>query len=329
MNYINLIKENYDIDNIINMECINNGKINNTYKVITNTKNYIFQRINKEAFKNPYNLMDNIENITNYLKSKCVNTLNIIHTKDNKPLIQENNEYYRLYESIDGVTYKKTDDLNILYTIGKSFGNFEKNLINYNKDLKITIKDFHNTKKIYNDFINSVDNKEIEKEIEFVRSKEKYISIINDLIDKKLIPIRIIHGDTKVSNVIINNKDYTIIDLDTVMYSTVLYDYGDMIRSISNKTYLDLGKFKIITKGYLSEMKEFLNDEEINNMGISILIIILELGIRYLNDYVNGNIYFKINYKEENLCKARDLFILFKDVEDKLSYINEYIRSEV
>lgn len=330
MNYINLIKENYDISNIINMECINNGKINNTYKIITNTKKYIFQKINSDVFNNPYNLIYNIENITNYLKQKNGNTLNLIHTKNNKSLIKIGNDYYRIYENIEGITYNKTDDLDIIYLIGKAFGNFEKNLIDYNHKLKITIEDFHNTPKIYNDFIENVKNKninEIDNEVKFIKSKENIIYKIYNLLN--VLPTRLIHGDTKISNVIINNKDFTVIDLDTVMYSTILYDYGDMIRSISDKTYLDLDKFKIVTKGYLGEMKNFLTKEEIDNMGISILIIILELGIRYLNDYVNGNIYFKTNNKKENIDKAKSLFELYNDIESKINIINNYIKEVV
>lgn len=326
MNYTDLIKENYDIDDIINIESISNGKINNTYKITTNTKKYIFQKINNDVFKNPNDVMDNIENVTNHIKNNGINTLNLIYTKDKQPLIKIENSYYRMYKNIEGITYNKTDNIDILYLIGKSFAIFEKSLIDYTDELKITIKDFHNTPKIYNDFIHNKRKMEM-KEEKFIESKKDMVYKIYNLLD--VLPLRLIHGDTKISNVIINNGECTVIDLDTLMYSTILYDYGDMIRSIADDTSLNLDKFKAISRGYLNEIKDYLTKEEIDNMGISILTITLELGIRYLNDYMSGNNYFKVSYKKENLDKARNLFKLYNDIERKIDFINTYIKEVV
>ena len=147
------------------------------------------------------------------------------------------------------------------------------------------------------------------------------------MIDKNLLPKYIIHGDTKKSNVMINVEEgtFTVIDLDTISYNTILYDYGDGIRSIANKGCLNLELFKSYTDGYLSEMCPFLTDIEIENMGISILVITLELSIRYLNDYINNDIYFNINYDKQNLDRGREKLKLVKDIMNKMPYINEYI----
>lgn len=340
MNYSKTIMDNYNIDNILKIELINIGNVNQTYKIYTDKQNYIFQKINREAFKEPYKLMNNIENITKFLKSQTIDeTLNIIYTKNNKSLLEifENDtlEYYRLYNCIENKTsYDKITDIKLAYLIGKAFGNFEKLLIDYPKEeLEETIPNFHNTVKIYNDFIKNIEtskNKrilEIQEEIKFINDNIDIIYSISNLLNKNLLPKHIIHGDTKKNNVMVNIEEstFTVIDFDTISYNTILYDYGDGIRSIANKNCLDLALFKSYTDGYLSEMRLCLTNIEIQNMGLSIALITLELCIRYLDDYINNDKYFNTSYDNQNLDRARECVQLFKDIMTKMPVINKYI----
>ena len=302
--------------------------------------------------------MKNINGVTTYLKKQMIKNadmehkvLEIIKTKDNKSLCYINNEsdtreYYRIYEFIENaISYDHSVDPKIVYNTGKAFGNFQKLLEGYpmNK-LEETIKDFHNTpvryKKLLNDI--KIDSEgrvlEVSKEIVFIMKREDIYSLImDDLLDDK-IPYRVTHNDTKVNNVMMNKKtgDYlAVVDLDTVMPGSMLFDYGDGIRSTSStasedetdlsKVSLNLDLFKAYTDGYLSEMAPFLKQEEVSLMAESIRIITLELAIRFLNDYINGDTYFKINYEKHNLDRARNQLKLVEDIEEKLDFMNNYI----
>lgn len=357
------IVEQFDIDGIlIDIKCKNNGNINKTfiatYKMTTGEiKHFIFQKINTTVFKEPYKLMKNIENVTNWIEKKSKfyedtkhPCLKVIPTKSKKPLsviLDENGEkqYYRAYNCIENsVSYDVSKEKNIVYKTGEAFGHFQKMLIEYPTDkIEETIVDFHNTPKRYKNFLSDVELDvcdrvdEVSKEIVFVIKNSGCVSTITDLIEKGRIPIRVTHNDTKVNNVMMDEKtgDYlTVIDLDTVMLGSSLYDYGDGIRSAAsnslededdlNKVFLRSELFESYTDGYLSEMAQYLTEDEVCSMGESIEVLTFELGLRFLNDYINGDTYFKTNYDKHNLIRARNQFKLLSDIKNKMSYINEY-----
>ena len=210
-------------------------------------------------------------------------------------------------------------------------------------ELEETITDFHNTPKRYSNFLNDIDLDvcdrvyEVSKEISFVLKNSSCASIITDLIDKGRIPIRVTHNDTKVNNVMMDEKTggfLAVIDLDTVMKGSSLYDYGDGVRSAASNSsedeqnldnvFINCELFESYTDGYLSEMAPFLTLDEVRNMGSAIEVITFELGLRFLNDYINGDTYFKINYDKHNLIRARNQFKLLMDIKEKLAYINQY-----
>lgn len=210
--------------------------------------------------------------------------------------------------------------------------------------LNETIKDFHDTKKRYQKLIDDIkmDSKnrvmDVTKEIVFILMREDICSLIVDKLGTEEVPYRVTHNDTKVNNVMMNKEtgEYmAVIDLDTVMPGSLLFDYGDGIRSTAStaredetdlsKVSLDLDLFKSYTKGYLSEMAPYITEEELSLMGESIRIITLELAIRFLNDYINGDTYFKTNYDKHNLDRARNQLALVMDIESKLDYINQFI----
>ena len=358
------ILEKYNIEGkLVNYTQNNSGNINKTYvatfqKEDGTTKKYLIQKINTKVFTEPYKLMKNIEGVTKYLKKEMINekdnnhkVLEVVKTKDNKSLCYITNasdtrEYYRIYEYIENaISYDSSVDKDIVYNTGKAFGNFQKLLRDYpmNK-LEETIKDFHNTPERYKKLMYDikVDSEgrveEAAREIVFILKREEYLSLIMEDLNSKRIPLRVTHNDTKVNNVMMNKDtgDFlAVIDLDTVMPGSMLFDYGDGIRSTAstasedetdlNKVSLDLELFKAYTDGYLSEMAPYLTYEEVSLMAESILIITLELAIRFLNDYINGDTYFKTNYEKHNLDRTRNQIHLVKDIETKLQYMDDYI----
>lgn len=347
----------------------NQGNINKTYiltyKDNNKTKKYLLQKINDNVFKNPNLVMKNIELVTNHIKKKLKDnndnihqTLNIIKTFSNENLyiyINDNNkkEYYRAFNFIENcVSYNNLNESNnpleLAYQAGKSFGLFQKLLDDFPINLlHETIKDFHNTPKRFNDLLSSIANKITNRaynhslEIIDLISKIKECSVIIDSLGKT-IPLRVTHNDTKLNNILIDqdtNIGICIIDLDTVMPGSSLFDVGDGIRSACSnsledelnpeKIYLNLDFTKAYLKGYLEEMANYLTDDEIKYLGLSIKILTYELVLRFLTDYINKDTYFKINYKYHNRDRFKNQYILLQDIETKLEEINKYIEKTI
>lgn len=361
---IKKILENYKIPgNLKSIKEYNVGNINKTYIIEYDNEGkrekYLVQKINTLVFNNPYILMDNIEKVTSYLKNKMNEyedkehkVLSIIKTVKDDSLCKisngDNISYFRIYNFIDNsISYDYSTDNKIVYNTGKAFGNFNKLLNNYPiNTLEETIKDFHNTQKRLENFLKDIERdsfkrvNSVKKEINEILKRSKICSKITKELNKGNIPYRVTHNDTKVNNVLMSKKtgDYlAVIDLDTVMPGSLLYDYGDGIRSTSStaledekdlsKVSIDLKMFENYTDGYMSEMFECITENEIAFMGEAIRIITLELAMRFLNDYINGDVYFKTDYDNHNLDRARNQLALVKDIEKKLPYINNYIYS--
>lgn len=360
---IERILEKFNIEGkLVDVKVNNSGNINNTYiatfeKEDGTSKKYLIQKINTTVFTEPYKLMKNIEGVTSYLKKQMIKegdnshqVLEVIKTKDNKSLcyIEDAGErdYYRIYEFIENsISYDCSTDPEIVYNTGRAFGNFQKLLRNYSMNrLTETIKDFHSTDKRYQKLIEDIkiDSEgrvmEVAPEIVFILMREDLYSLITEELGTDEVPYRVTHNDTKVNNVMMNQKtgDFlAVIDLDTVMPGSLLFDYGDGVRSTASsakedekdlsKVNINLELFKAYTDGYLKEMAPYMTYEEVSLMGESIRIITLELAIRFLNDYINGDTYFKTSYEKHNLDRARNQLALVKDIENKLEYINSFI----
>lgn len=361
---IKKILENYEIPGKLeSIKEYNVGNINKTYIIEYDNEGkrekYLVQKINTLVFNNPYILMENIEKVTTYLKNKMNEykdndhkVLNIIKTNKKELLckiINDNKDsYYRIYNFIgNSISYNNSTDNRIVYNTGKAFGNFNKLLNEYPiNTLEEIIIDFHNTQKRLEKFLYDIEKdsfkrvNSVKKEINEILKRSKICSKITKELDERNIPYRVTHNDTKVNNVLMNKVtgDYlAVIDLDTVMPGSLLYDYGDGIRSTSStaledekdlsKVSIDLKMFENYTDGYMSEMFDCITENELVLMPESIRIITLELAMRFLNDYINGDVYFKTDYKEHNLDRARNQLALVKDIEKKLPYINNYIYS--
>lgn len=342
------------------------GNINSTYLLIfkdkDETNKYLLQKINQYVFKEPYLVMKNIELVTDHInkKLKAMNdkkhkTLTFIRTNNNDILCTYINadgekEYYRAFEYIDNcISYNNFDEVEgnkeaVAYNTGKCFGLFHKLLNDFPGNLLAeTIPNFHNTPSRFNDLILSIENNVTNRAFEHSEvivaliSKIKECSIIWDNLGKS-IPVRVTHNDTKLNNILMDkttNEGVAVIDLDTVMPGSILFDLGDGIRSACSnsfedetdkeKIFLNLDLTKAYIKGYLEEMASYLEKEEINYIGLSIKVFTYELVLRFLTDYINGDIYFKIKYNEHNRDRFMNQFILLKDVEEKLEEINLYV----
>lgn len=331
-----------------------NGHINDTYLVGVPGK-FIVQRINKVVFPHPEYVMDNIMGVTEFLRKKIVNaggnpdreTLTFIKTKDGKPYyIDENGDYYRVYKYVDNaVSYTVVEKPEQLYNAAKAFGKFQNMLADYPAHtLHETIVNFHNTKDRYRQFKEAVANdaagrgKDVQDEIKFVLDREGDAGIVVDAIADGKIPLRVTHNDTKLNNVLLDpvtEEGVCVIDLDTVMPGSLLYDYGDALRfggssgaedeKDLSKIWFDVEKFEAFTRGFIEELPS-ITDEELALLPFSIKLMTLECGLRFLADYLNGDVYFKTHYADHNLVRCRTQFKLVAEIEEKMDELNAIVK---
>ena len=348
---------------IIDIQEIHTGNINTTYiiSVMDNgvLKKYTLQKINISVFKDPYLLMNNIVSVTDYCKKYLLDngqdeergTLSVIKTKDGEVLYRtDKKEYYRMYNYITNArTYDKAENAEMFYNVGIAFGYFVRMLDDYPiEQLQETIPNFHNSQIRFNDFVSDVKRNasgrvdSVLKEIKFIMDRKEQFGYIVDMINSGDIPLRATHNDTKINNVLIDEvsgKAICVIDLDTVMPGSALYDFGDAIRSgasmtVEDDTNLDnvginMDFFRSFTEAYLSQTSDILTKAELEYLAFSCRLLALELAMRFLNDYINGDVYFKCNYDEHNLDRARNQIRLVEDMErhydEMLRIVNECV----
>ena len=333
--------EQFDIKgNILGYSPLGNGHINKTFLVTTKEGDcYVLQRINNHVFKDVDQLMSNIYLTTDFLSKKGYETLEIVKTKDNKLYYVGDDGYYRVYTYIkDVICYEGVDDLDAVYSTAKAFGALHKSLFDFPaKSLFEVIPNFHNTEKRYADFLMAVNFnvvnrvKTCQKEIDEINKFNKLYSLINNYIKSGEVKLGVTHNDPKINNVLFDektNKIRAVIDLDTVMPGSFLYDYGDALRSLMtgeyedskdlNKIYVHYDIFENYTRGYLSEMKNYLTKKEKELLPFSVFLLTAELAIRFLTDYLAGDTYFQTQYSEHNLVRARTQIKLMNELYDNL-----------
>lgn len=345
------------------------GNINSTY-LLTYRKpdgsevRYVLQRINTVAFRHPEELMKNVQLVINHITATMARAhlptdrsiLEFIPVKGplttESPLLYKDDrgEYWRADIFIDNATaYNQISDPALFYEAGRGFGEFQKYLSDFPADkLTETIPDFHNTKKRFYTFVASVAADkagrvgELEEEIDFFFDRRKMMSSIVDMIEKGELPLRVTHNDTKLNNVMIDNetkKALCVIDLDTVMPGSALYDYGDAIRYGAStaaedepdlsKIDVDMELFREFTRGFVSETKEVLSREEILALPMGVKVITCELAMRFLTDYIDGDVYFKVNRPQHNLIRARAQMRLLEKFEEKYGEMVAYVEKIV
>ena len=340
------ILKNFEIgQNITLIKAIDSGHINQTFFVDNGEDQFILQRINNYAFKDVDALMNNIRIVTSFIRNKGHETLDIIPTHDGLLYVKDKDSYYRLYRFIKNTISYETvgDDLSLAESLGSAFGEFHNLLSDLDASLiNEVIPDFHNTKKRFRDFSNAYVNSDIskreiaKKEVEYILNHNYTYSKIMDGIKHKEINTRIIHNDPKINNILFDKDNHSIraiIDLDTVMPGSVLFDIGDAFRSLfsgDNEDNKDTSMLKInipIYKAYMSayfkQMKNNLTKKEVELIPYSIYLMTIECGMRFLEDYLRGNIYFHTNYEEHNLVRCRTQIALAEDVLNHLDELNK------
>lgn len=343
-------------ESTINVRPLGEGLINDTYFVETSSDspNYILQRKNGNIFKNIPAMMDNIYKVTNHLKKKIENTdgdpmreaMTLAHTKDNKLYyVDDSNEYWTACVFIeDTITHQYASSLELAYQGGKGIGKFQALLSDMKEPLVDILPGFHNIRFRFDQWDEAVKNdkagrvKDLATEIGWI---EKYRAEMLDFwskVEQGIIPTRVTHNDTKISNILFDQDDEVlcVIDLDTVLNSTCLNDYGDAIRSYANagleddrdtnNVFLRMDVFENYTKGYLSEAKAFLTESEIENLAFSAKYITYEQTLRFLMDYIDGDTYYRTAYDKHNLVRTYAQYKLLQSIEENFAKMENIIK---
>lgn len=360
---IGFLSEGFNLSGkFTNYKTKNDGHINSTYVLFFEEddgtkKAYTVQKINTYVFKDPDGLMNNIVGVTSHLQNKIRQsggnpmreTLTFLPAVNGKYYYRDaDGACWRCYYYIDDAyTCNLIENESVFFGAGKAFGTFQQQLSDYPIDtLSETIPKFHNTYSRLLDFKKAVNDdiagraKNVKEEIDFILSREDDTKILLDMIEKGELPLRVTHNDTKLNNILFDektNEGICIIDLDTVMPGLSLYDFGDSIRFGANtasedekdvsKVHLSLELYKAYVEGYLSTAKQSLTDNEIEYLPFSAKLMTLECGMRFLGDYLNGDVYFKTAYPEHNLVRSHTQLALVKDIEDKMEEMKKITAS--
>jgi hypothetical protein len=340
-------------------ESYGNGHINDTFVVVfqdnQKVRKYILQRINHSIFKDPEKLMFNITHVTSFLKDEVKKlggdelreVLTVINTRDGKSFYTESEgSFWRMYLFIEDATcFEQVNKPEDFYQSAVAFGRFQKLLSGFDASgLYEVIPDFHNTPLRYERFLQAVREdkynraNEVKEEIEFFINRKADMECCKNYLDEGKLPLRVTHNDTKLNNVMIDNKTgngLCVIDLDTVMPGLSLFDFGDSIRFGANtaaedekdlsKVSLDLNLFEQYVRGYLTGCEGSLTDTEISMLPHGAKIMTLECGMRFLTDYLEGDIYFRIHREEHNLDRCHTQMALVLDMERKWNEMNETV----
>lgn len=338
------------------------GHINGTYFITCEGANrirYVLQRINTAVFKNPVEVVENMANVCAYLKEQIAKeggdtereTLTLIPADNGKLYyIDEAGECWRSYRAIeDVVTYNISESPEMFRAAACAFGRFFNRLSDFPAEkLHITIPNFHNTVSRFADLKRAIAEDragrahEVQPEIEFCLAHEGITSLLMDGIADGRYKLGVTHNDTKLNNILMDKKTgrgLCIIDLDTVMPGSLLFDFGDAIRfgassALEDETDLDRvyvvpEMFEAYVDGFLSEIRGSISEEEIRAFPVAATVITFEIGIRFLADYLNGDVYFSTKYPQHNLDRARNQFKLVADGEAKRALLNSIVEKYI
>jgi len=354
------IFKSFSIDGkLISYKANKEGHINSTYisSVENNGKieKYTHQKINTYVFTKPEEVMQNINIVTTHIQSKLsgfsdkeLRSLKVIKTIDNKLFhIDERGNYWRTYKYIDNVkTFQKVNNKKQAFLLGKAVGTFQSQLsdLEGNK-LYETIKNFHNMGYRYEQLEKAINNdnknrvKDVQEEINFLLENKDRGLLLWQLYKEGKIKSHVTHNDTKINNVLFSKDEdiaLCIIDLDTVMPGTILFDVGDMIRTATstaledeidfNKMKCNIEYFKTLLKGYLSIANSFITKQEKELLVESGRNITQIMAVRFLSDYLNGDIYYQTNRESHNLDRTRTQIALIKDMDKKWEVLTSFIK---
>jgi len=337
------------------------GHVNDTYIVACRQngqhRRYTLQRINHSIFTHPQQLMDNVLRVTQHIRHKLQQeqaadierrVLTVIPTHSGGSCCQDcHGCYWRMYQYIDEAQsrdYLSSPDM--AFEAARMFGRFQRLLDLPEPKLAETIPDFHNTPKRLADFIRALESDshnraaEAKEEIRFVLDHAGMCDHLLRQVRQGLIPERITHNDTKISNVLFDSRTgqgICVIDLDTVMPGLSLYDFGDMVRTAAcpaaedeenlSKIRLERTFFAALVRGYISQTADFLTPAEKQHLVFAGKLITFEQMIRFLGDYLNGDSYYKISRPGHNLIRARTQMKLVQSIQEQEEALHACVNS--
>lgn len=332
------------------------GHINDTFVAPCARGRFIVQRINHYVFKSPEHIMENITGVTEFLREKIARrggdpdreTLTVQRTVDGGNFfVDENGDYWRCTTYIDNTSSHETPDgPGMLLEAGRAFGDFQSMLSDYPaQTLHEIIPNFHNTPVRFSQLREAADSNaarrrdRVKRELEFAAAREADCALLMKRLEDGGLPLRVTHNDTKMSNVLIDDatgKAVCVIDLDTVMPGLTAFDFGDSIRAGATtaaedetdleRVHFDLGLFDAYAQGFLSAAGSALTPMELATLPDGAKLMTFEVGIRFLADYLNGDVYFRTAYPDHNLDRARNQFKLVEEMEQKREEMDRVIR---
>ncbi len=343
-------KKFFPESDVISCKEYGNGLINDTFIIKLKKPDfnkYIVQRLNTDIFKIPEHVSENIMRVTNHIRQKTKAlgqddgrlTLTLVPAADGKLFYKDGSgNVYRVFEYIDNsFSYDKLSCAGDMYTAGSSFGHFLALLSDFDsKTLHETIPNFHNTAMRYKALVGSVAHTDKEKletacrELKFITDRAGDTEIVVRMLREGKLPLRVTHNDTKLNNILFDcetKKALCVVDLDTAMPGSVLYDFGDAIRTGAvtgaedekdlSEVRLDVRYFEAFSRGFIEKLGHCLTDTEKSMLVFGAKLLTLESAIRFLTDYFNGNVYFKTSYEEHNLVRCRTQIKLVSEIESK------------
>ena len=325
------------------MHAFGNGHINDTF-VTEGHPRYVIQRINHRVFTNPVGVMHNFEAVTDYLRVRLIQTggdpdretLTLLHTKEGKNHAVIDGNYFRVYRLVeDAFAYESLESAQQFHAAARTFGKFQRLLADFPAARLVeTIPRFHDTPYRYAQLEEAVARNaagrlhEVKEELAFVRARKESLGVIMEGLRDGTVPLRVTHNDTKINNVLFDErtgKGLCVIDLDTVMPGSLLFDFGDAIRAgattaAEDERNLDLVHFRLdfyraFREGFMEELGDSVTAREWELLPDAARLLTLECGMRFLADHLNGDVYFRVHREGHNLDRARTQFRLVQEME--------------
>ena len=341
------IAERFEIEGkTLSISPYGEGHINVTYLLVTDRRRYILQKMNTKIFPDSDALMGNICAVTEYLRERGVETLRVVPTREGAPFLREQGTW-RVYDFIEGtVTYQTAPNLAVFRNSGRAFGEFQNHLDGFRAgQLRPILPRFHDTPKRFADFCAALSADplgraaECRAETEWLLSGEANYGLAMAELKSGGLPLRVTHNDTKLNNILMDEKTdlgRAVIDLDTVMPGSMIFDFGDSIRFGAStaaederdvdRVHFSLTLFRAYAEGFCGAVKGSITARERELLPYGAYLMTAECGMRFLTDYLLGDVYFTTKYPEHNLVRARTQLKLMSEMERALPQMDAVIR---
>lgn len=337
MDTISRILEAYDLkDQHLEIIKYGSGHIHTTYRVKSTTSHFILQAFNDNVFRFPERISANQQILSEHLGSKRLPfALPLpIRNREGKFFTRQQQQLYRLFPFIQGVTKDAVELPYHAHLAAEAFGIFTRTFLEVPTDkLQEPIPDFHHLPQRYNQLLDSINHTEMNIDADLQSLIAFYIGQ-KELLDQykayqRNLPLRVTHSDTKINNLIFEqdlSKVNALIDLDTIMPGYIFYDFGDLVRTVactedeSSQNWkgiqVDLGKYKSLVSGFYKPLESSISQEEKASLPFGGEMMTYIMGLRFLADYLNGNVYYHVSYPQQNLHRARNQFYLLSSLKE-------------